>query len=259
MCGVEMVSCLTGPPFFSCPPSSPPIQNPHFPNSLILHHPPLRIGVLHGHQIVPAGDVDSLCSVARAMDVDLLVTGHTHRFDAFEKEGRFFVNPGSATGAWCSVWPVKEGEENEPVEDAKKADESKEGTKADKEETQGKATGADEEKKDGEAQSGENGGKDKADGDAAAPETDSKTEPIPAADPTPSFACECAELGSKDRERCALTTPAVLDVQGPVVVTYVYQLIEGEVKVEKMEFRKKLDSNSPTPAGQRRAVGTARS
>lgn len=51
---------------------------------------------------------------------------------------------------------------------------------------------------------------------------------------------------------------AVLDVQGPVVVTYVYQLIEGEVKVEKMEFRKKLE-NAPTQVasggGQRRSVG----
>lgn len=56
------------------------------------------------------------------MDVDLLVTGHTHQFDAFEREGRFFVNPGSATGAWSSVWPVIEGEEKE-VAEMKKADE----------------------------------------------------------------------------------------------------------------------------------------
>jgi vacuolar protein sorting-associated protein 29 len=29
-----------------------------------------------------------------------------------------------------------------------------------------------------------------------------------------------------------------MDIQGPVVVTYVYQLIEGEVRVEKIEWRK---------------------
>ena len=28
-----------------------------------------------------------------------------------------------------------------------------------------------------------------------------------------------------------------MDIQGPVVVTYVYQLIEGEVRVEKVEWR----------------------
>ena len=29
-----------------------------------------------------------------------------------------------------------------------------------------------------------------------------------------------------------------MDIQGSVVVTYVYQLIEGEVRVEKIEWRK---------------------
>ena len=36
-------------------------------------------------------------------------------------------------------------------------------------------------------------------------------------DPTPSF--------------------ALMDIQGPVAVTYVYQLIEGDVRVEKVEWR----------------------
>jgi len=31
---------------------------------------------------------------------------------------------------------------------------------------------------------------------------------------------------------------ALMDIQGSVVVTYVYQLIEGEVRVEKIEWRK---------------------
>jgi vacuolar protein sorting-associated protein 29 len=46
------------------------------------------------------GDTESLSGVARQMDVDILLTGHTHRFEAFEYEGKFFVNPGSATGAY---------------------------------------------------------------------------------------------------------------------------------------------------------------
>jgi uncharacterized membrane protein YgcG len=42
------------------------------------------------------------------------------------------------------------------------------------------------------------------------------------------------------------TTPsfALMDIQGSVVVTYVYQLIEGEVRVEKIEWRKE---NEPAP------------
>ncbi|KAG6883117.1 hypothetical protein C0993_007767, partial [Termitomyces sp. T159_Od127] len=94
-------------------------------------------------ECIPTGDIDSLSSIARQMDVDVLVSGHTHTFQAVEVDNKFFVNPGSATGAW---------------------------------------TGA------------HNG------------------------DPTPSF--------------------ALMDIQGPVIVTYVYQLIEGEVRVEKIEWRK---------------------
>ena len=31
---------------------------------------------------------------------------------------------------------------------------------------------------------------------------------------------------------------ALMDVQGPAVTTYVYQLVDGDVKVEKLDFRK---------------------
>ena len=37
-----------------------------------------------------------------------------------------------------------------------------------------------------------------------------------------------------------------MDIQGPVVVTYVYQLIEGEVRVEKIEWRKEPET-APMP------------
>lgn len=39
-----------------------------------------------------------------------------------------------------------------------------------------------------------------------------------------------------------------MDIQGPVVVTYVYQLVEGEVRVEKIEYRKEVEAPKPTPA-----------
>ena len=39
---------------------------------------------------------------------------------------------------------------------------------------------------------------------------------------------------------------ALMDIQGTVVVTYVYQLIEGEVRVEKIEWRKELEP-APVP------------
>jgi len=47
-------------------------------------------------------------------------------------------------------------------------------------------------------------------------------------DPTPSF--------------------ALMDIQGAVVVTYVYQLVEGEVRVEKIEYRKEVGAAKPAVA-----------
>ncbi|CAG8808320.1 25924_t:CDS:2, partial [Racocetra persica] len=120
---------------------------PNLPLSKIITHGPLRIGVLHGHQVIPVGDAESLSIIARQMDADILLTGHTHRFEAIEYEGKFFVNPGSATGAYSGF----------STEDIK-----------------------------------------------------------------PSF--------------------VLMDIQGSVVVTYVYRLVDGDVKVDKIEYRKGYDS-----------------
>ena len=57
------------------------------------------MGVIHGHTLVPSVDPETLLIAAREMGVDVFVWGGTHRFEALELEGRFFVNPGSATGA----------------------------------------------------------------------------------------------------------------------------------------------------------------
>ncbi|ESK86801.1 vacuolar protein sorting-associated protein 29 [Moniliophthora roreri MCA 2997] len=127
-------------------------ETPTYPSSLTVLHNPIKIGVIHGHQCVPIGDLDALSAIARQMDVDVLVSGHTHGVQAIEYDNKFFVNPGSATGAWTGL----------------------------------------------------------VNGDI-----------------TPSF--------------------ALMDIQGPVVVTYVYQLVEGEVRVEKVEYRKELETGGGVP------------
>ena len=38
----------------------------------------LRVGVCHGHQVVPWGDREALAILQRRLDCDVLVTGHTH-------------------------------------------------------------------------------------------------------------------------------------------------------------------------------------
>ncbi|KAI0981592.1 hypothetical protein GJ496_002907 [Pomphorhynchus laevis] len=74
---------------------------------------PLKVGILHGHQILPWGDYLALKHAQRRLNVDILVTGHTHecKCDIVEEESeqgggdhaikhlRLLINPGSATGA----------------------------------------------------------------------------------------------------------------------------------------------------------------
>ena len=49
------------------------------------------------------GDDDALAILQRKLDVDILVTGHTHQNATAEYEGRWFINPGSITGAYSAT------------------------------------------------------------------------------------------------------------------------------------------------------------
>jgi len=79
-------------------------EAPNLALSKVVTHGSIRIGFTHGHTLIPNGDADSLLIAARQMDVDVLLWGGTHRFDAYELDGKFFVNPGSATGAMTTGW-----------------------------------------------------------------------------------------------------------------------------------------------------------
>ncbi|BGP42100.1 Vacuolar protein sorting-associated protein 29 [Rhodotorula kratochvilovae] len=171
------------------------------PPSMVVQHGPLRIGVIHGHQVVPLGDAEMLGATARKMDVDVLISGGTHRFEAFEAQGRFFLNPGSATGAFSPLWT--------PGPTSSAPAPSAEGDAA----AEGGANGDAGEGKEGDGAAGEKGeGGDKGkEGEGDEDEEEDEG-------PTPSF--------------------ALLDIQGNVVVTYVYQEKRGDVSVEKLEFRR---------------------
>lgn len=49
------------------------------------------------------------------------------------------------------------------------------------------------------------------------------------------------------RSRDPVPSFALMDIQGPVVVTYVYQYIEGEVRVDKIEWRKDIEVHKEPP------------
>lgn len=57
-------------------------------------------------KVIPWGDLDSLAMLRRQLDVDILVTGHTHQFTAYKHVGGMVINPGSATGAYSSMMDI---------------------------------------------------------------------------------------------------------------------------------------------------------
>merc|ERR1711981_475082 len=69
------------------------------PEQLKINIGELKIGLVHGHQIVPWGDDRALEDYRRKNNVDILVSGHTHGCQVEERDSGFFVNPGSCTGA----------------------------------------------------------------------------------------------------------------------------------------------------------------
>lgn len=79
------------------------LQNLNYPEQKVVTVGQFRIGLCHGHQVVPWGDTESLALVQRQLDVDILISGHTHKFEAFEHENKFYINPGSATGAYNAL------------------------------------------------------------------------------------------------------------------------------------------------------------
>ena len=76
-------------------------------------HDDLKIGFTNGYQIMPRGDPLQLSALAREMDVDILVWGGTHKVEAYVLDNKFFINPGSITGAFSFDWPEQEEEEDE--------------------------------------------------------------------------------------------------------------------------------------------------
>ena len=64
-----------------------------------------KIGMIHGHQVLPWGDPEALSNIQRELGCDILLSAHTHQIDVRAKEGKFFINPGSISGAFSHLMP----------------------------------------------------------------------------------------------------------------------------------------------------------
>ncbi|KAG6005950.1 hypothetical protein E4U21_007514 [Claviceps maximensis] len=89
------------------------VEATSLPLTQVVTHGSIRIGFLEGFTLV-SSEPDLLLAEANRLDVDVLCWGGTHKFDAFEYMDKFFVNPGSATGAYLNSWGAEgDGQDDE--------------------------------------------------------------------------------------------------------------------------------------------------
>ncbi|KAK4042309.1 Metallo-dependent phosphatase-like protein [Parachaetomium inaequale] len=88
------------------------VEATSLPLTQVVTHGSLRVGFLEGFTLV-SDEPDVLLAEANRLDVDVLCwSGGTHRFECFEYMDKFFVNPGSATGALTTDWAAAAGSGN---------------------------------------------------------------------------------------------------------------------------------------------------
>lgn len=76
--------------------------NTELPETMVVEVEGLRMGIVHGHQVIPSGNKDSLAMLQRQLDVDVLLYGNAPASKSTEFDGHLFITPGSITGAPAS-------------------------------------------------------------------------------------------------------------------------------------------------------------
>ena len=61
-----------------------------------------KIGMIHGHQILPWGNHDALSTIQRELDCDILLSGQTHEIGVKVLDNKLYINPGSISGAFSN-------------------------------------------------------------------------------------------------------------------------------------------------------------
>ena len=62
-----------------------------------------KIGMIHGHQVLPWGDPESLSCYARELDCDIFISGNTHQTGVKILDNKLYINPGSISGAFSNM------------------------------------------------------------------------------------------------------------------------------------------------------------
>lgn len=66
----------------------------NLPKAKVIEAEGLKIGIIHG-EVYPRGDTQQLLYLARELNVDILISGHSHQPKIEQIEGILLLNPGS--------------------------------------------------------------------------------------------------------------------------------------------------------------------
>lgn len=232
------------------------------PINTVVKQGDFKFGCCSGYTVVPKNDPLSLLSLARQLDVDIMLWGGTHNVEAFTLEGKFFVNPGSCTGAFNTDWPFtseeepKQGEDGEnkpanaeskeneqeqkaeqvpeenleqrPVEKpAHESTEQESGQQLEQESEQADREGFDQESKEVE-QEPEGSEKKGENIEASENEKQETNEPVE----------DNLEVPELDIDGSNTPSFCLLDIQGSTCTLFIYIYVDGEVKVDKVVYQK---------------------
>jgi vacuolar protein sorting-associated protein 29 len=77
------------------PNSTVSVASTVFPETRVIQIGQFRIGVVHGHQLLPWGSKDAIDRMRRKLRVDILITGHTHQSAVVvdDENGFYHINP----------------------------------------------------------------------------------------------------------------------------------------------------------------------
>ena len=70
----------------------------NYPEKKVVQIGSFRLGMIHGHQILPPEDTDALLDIQRELDCDVLLSGFTYKYGINIHGNKLFLNPGSITG-----------------------------------------------------------------------------------------------------------------------------------------------------------------
>ncbi|SCV02760.1 LAMI_0H02762g1_1 [Lachancea mirantina] len=201
------------------------------PINTIIKQGNFRIGCCNGYTVVPKSDPLSLLTLARQLDVDIVLWGGTHNVEAYTLEGKFFINPGSCTGAFSTDWVVQDRDLVSENSTEAKGDNAQEDEKQEKGQS---AQPQQDHEQDGKTASATEN-EDNVSQESPVQPGDASADP---ANDGKDSSDDDSDIDPADINGGCVPSFCLLDIQGSTCTLYIYTYVDQEVKVDKVVYRK---------------------